>query len=46
MHTLRARENVPITGVLIGTNRYLVEALAAVKQAAAGANHELGLLSP
>jgi aspartate ammonia-lyase len=44
VHTLRARENFPITGVEIGANPDLVTALAAVKQAAAAANHELGLL--
>jgi len=44
VHTLRALENFPITGVPIGDSPYLVEALAAVKEAAAGANHDLGLL--
>src|SRR5690606_14448114 len=44
VHTLRALENFPITGIPIGISPYLVEALAAVKQAAATANNELGLL--
>jgi len=44
VHTLRALENFPITGIPIGASPYLVEALAAVKQAAATANNELGLL--
>ena len=44
MHTLRALENFPITGIPIGTSPFLVEALAAVKEAAATANHDLGLL--
>jgi aspartate ammonia-lyase len=44
VHTLRALENFPITGIPIASSPYLVEALAAVKQAAATANHELGLL--
>jgi aspartate ammonia-lyase len=44
VHTLRALENFPITGIPISSSPYLVEALAAVKQAAATANNELGLL--
>ncbi len=44
VHTLRATENFPITGIPIGQSPFLVEALAAVKQAAATTNHELGLL--
>ena len=44
VHTLRALENFPITGIPIGSSPHLVEALAAVKQAAAAANHDLGLL--
>ena len=44
VHTLRALENFPITGIPIGDSPFLVEALAAVKQAAAAANNELGLL--
>ncbi|HWV26191.1 MAG TPA: aspartate ammonia-lyase [Aeromicrobium sp.] len=44
VHTLRALENFPITQIPIGISPHLVEALAAVKQAAAAANHDLGLL--
>ena len=44
IHTLRALENFPITGIPIGESPYLVEAIAAVKEAAATTNHELGLL--
>ncbi len=44
VHTLRALENFPITGTLISIYPELVEALACVKQAAAIANSELGLL--
>ncbi len=44
VHTLRALENFPITGIPIEGSPYLVEALGGVKQAAATANHELGLL--
>ncbi len=44
VHTLRALENFPITGIPIGSSPHLVEALASVKQAAAAANHDLGLL--
>lgn len=44
VHTLRALENFPITGIPIAESPFLVEALAAVKQAAATANHRLGLL--
>lgn len=44
VHTLRASENFPITGIPIGQSPFLVEALAAVKQAAATTNHQLGLL--
>jgi aspartate ammonia-lyase len=45
VQTLRATENFPITGIPIGQYPYLVNALAAVKEAAALANHELGLLT-
>src|SRR3954470_10292335 len=45
VQTLRALENFPITGVPIREFPALIEALAAVKEAAAGANAELGLLS-
>src|SRR5262249_23842573 len=44
VQTLRAIENFPITGTPIGSYPYLVEALACIKQAAARANGELGLL--
>ena len=44
VHTLRAIENVPITGTPISIYPDLVAALACVKQAAAIANSELGLL--
>ena len=44
VHTLRAQENFPITGIPIGTSPFLIEALVAVKEAAAATNHELGLL--
>jgi aspartate ammonia-lyase len=45
IQTLRATENFPITGIPIGQYPYLVNALAAVKEAAALANQELGLLT-
>jgi aspartate ammonia-lyase len=44
VHTLRALENFPITGTAISIYPDLVSALACVKQAAALANLELGLL--
>jgi aspartate ammonia-lyase len=44
VQTLRALENFPITGVPLREFPELVEALAAVKEAAAMANTELGLL--
>ncbi|WP_329418119.1 aspartate ammonia-lyase [Streptomyces sp. NBC_01268] len=44
VHTLRARENFAITGVPISVYPQLIDALAAVKEAAALANEELGLL--
>ena len=44
VHTLRAIENFPITGTPIAIYPDLVAALACVKQAAAIANSELGLL--
>src|SRR5437868_8119975 len=44
IHTLRALENFPITGMPISIHPDLVNALACVKQAAAIANSELGLL--
>lgn len=44
VQTLRATENFPITGIPISQYPHLVNALAAVKEGAALANHELGLL--
>ena len=44
VHTLRAVENFPVTGTAISIYPDLVNALAAIKQAAAQANFELGLL--
>jgi aspartate ammonia-lyase len=41
---LRAVENFPITGVPISIYPSLIEALASIKSAAAGANAEIGLL--
>ncbi|MEU9919308.1 lyase family protein, partial [Streptomyces sp. NPDC051001] len=46
VHTLRATENFPITGMPISAYPHLIDALAAVKEAAALANEELGLLEP
>src|SRR5215472_12193310 len=44
VQTLRALENFPITGIALREFPALIQALAAVKEAAAGANAELGLL--
>lgn len=44
VHTARAAQNFTITGIPISTYPALVNALAAVKQAAAEANQRLGLL--
>jgi aspartate ammonia-lyase len=44
VHTLRAVENFPITGNPISIYPDLIRALACIKQAAALANHKLGLL--
>ena len=44
VHTLRAKENFQISGTTVAAFSELVLALAAVKQAAAQANAELGLL--
>jgi len=44
VHTLRAVENFQISGTSISSNSDLVSALASVKQAAALANQELGLI--
>jgi aspartate ammonia-lyase len=46
VQTLRALENFPITGVALREFPELIGALAAVKEAAAMANRDLGLLSP
>ncbi|HMF05612.1 MAG TPA: aspartate ammonia-lyase [Methylocella sp.] len=46
IHTLRAVENFPITGIPIGHFPELIRALALVKQAAARANRRLKQLSP
>ena len=45
IHTLRALENFPISGIPISTFPDLVGALACVKQAAARTNYELGFLN-
>ncbi|GBR07001.1 aspartate ammonia-lyase [Asaia siamensis] len=44
IHTLRAVENFPITGRQISAYPELINALAAIKQAAALSNRDLGLL--
>jgi aspartate ammonia-lyase len=44
VQTLRAVENFPITGIPISQYPHLIKALAAVKEGAARANEELGLL--
>jgi aspartate ammonia-lyase len=46
VHTARALDNFPITGVPISAHTDLVVALASVKQAAAETNQQLGLLDP
>ncbi|MFE5485744.1 aspartate ammonia-lyase [Streptomyces sp. NPDC056527] len=46
IHSLRAMENFPITGTPISVYPQLIDALAAVKEAAALTNEELGLLAP
>jgi aspartate ammonia-lyase len=46
IHTLRAKENFPITGTPIGAQPDLLRALACVKQAAARANRDLGVIAP
>ncbi|MBL8382284.1 MAG: aspartate ammonia-lyase [Burkholderiales bacterium] len=46
IHTLRALENFPISGLPVGRSRHLVRSLGLVKQAAARANRDLGLLAP
>ena len=44
VHTARALQNFPISGTALAAYPDFVNALAAVKQAAAAANRELGLL--
>ncbi len=46
VQTLRALENFPISGTCVGEFPTLIAALASVKEAAALANEELGLLDP
>ena len=46
VQTLRALENFPITGIPLREFPVLIEALAAVKEAAAVTNQQLGLLGP
>ena len=44
VQTLRATENFPITGIPVSQYPHLIHALAAIKEAAALANKELGIL--
>src|SRR5437879_4290038 len=44
VHTLRAVENFPITGNAISSSPDLIRALACIKEGAARANNEIGLL--
>jgi aspartate ammonia-lyase len=46
IHTARAVENFPISGIRISSLPHLVRALALVKKAAAHANMDLGILDP
>ena len=46
VHTLRAIENFPVTGIPLAAHPDLVAALACVKHAAAQTNCDLGLLDP
>ncbi len=46
IHTARAADNFPITGILLGHYPELVQSLAMVKKASARANRELGVLKP
>jgi aspartate ammonia-lyase len=46
IHTARAAENFPITGILLRDYPELVQSLAMVKKASAIANRELGTLKP
>lgn len=45
VHAARAADNFPLTGSLLGSQPIFISALAAVKQAAAIANRDIGLLS-
>ncbi|MET3922810.1 aspartate ammonia-lyase [Arthrobacter sp. UYEF20] len=45
-HTARALENFTISGIPVSTHPHLVRALAMIKNAAAQANRELGILNP
>ncbi|MFJ6415495.1 aspartate ammonia-lyase [Paeniglutamicibacter sp. NPDC091659] len=45
-HTARALDNFTISGIPVSRHRHLVRALAMIKNAAAQANCELGILSP
>ncbi len=46
IHTARAAENFPITGILLRHYPELVQSLAMVKKASAMANREFGVLKP
>ncbi len=46
VQTIRATENFPITGITVSQYPHLINALAAIKEASAEANRDLGLLSP
>lgn len=45
VHTSRAVENFPISRISISTYPDLIISLACIKQAAALANHELGMIN-
>ncbi|QHK19261.1 aspartate ammonia-lyase [Pseudarthrobacter psychrotolerans] len=45
-HTARALENFTISGIPVSSHPHLVRALAMIKNAAAQANFELGILNP
>jgi len=45
MHTLRALQNIPVTGIRLSSYPALVKALALVKRAAVLGNSDLGLIS-
>jgi aspartate ammonia-lyase len=45
VHTLRALENFPISGIKISTYPHFITSLAMIKEAAALANFDLGLIS-